>query len=463
LGLDMVAIQEHKQQGKQNEVRGYKLLFDDCGENRAGGVGFMVSLQCMRTLLELESSHTNQKWVKLSLLDGRSVFVCSAYMPQSNKSVEAREAYLALKSAVKEYTEQGLVVVLGDMNAHVARPTIVADQLPSMGEFGENGITCGNGKLLLDLCDNLLFSANCRSSLADGEFEYTRSDRRTKAVLDYVLVSRVLLEAGARARVDYTDLSSDHHLVYVEFEGLVLGRESEAEGPRRWKVGQFRGSGKKVKAARERLGQAFVAVMEEFEDKIAGMGADEANEEWARLVEKGASTITVKRKVKRRFANDWFDEELRAAIQDRQAAFEKARVSKAEEDYKQHHVLQRKVKQMAKQKKRASWNELTHKLSTEFRAHEKLFFATLGRTLGESSASAGSIGGVRNAAGEVCLDEPGKREAMAGFYGTLGQPVIEITPVGEDGQGVMVGELKVITRYHDEFFKRITWTAEGLT
>ena len=91
---------------------------------------------------------------------------------------------------------------------------------------------------------------------------------------------------------------------------------------------------------------------------------------------------------------------------------------------------------MAKQKKRASWNELTHKLSTEFRAHEKLFFATLGRTLGESSASAGSIGGVRNAAGEVCLDEPGKREAMAGFYGKLGQPVIESTPVGEDGQGM---------------------------
>ena len=48
LGLDMVAIQEHKKQGKQNEVQGYKLLFDDCGENRAGGVGFMLSLQCMR-------------------------------------------------------------------------------------------------------------------------------------------------------------------------------------------------------------------------------------------------------------------------------------------------------------------------------------------------------------------------------------------------------------------------------
>ena len=73
----------------------------------------------MHALLQLESSHTNQKWLKLSLLDGRSVFVCSAYMPQSNQSVAAREAYLALKSAVKMYSEQGLVVVLGDMNAHM--------------------------------------------------------------------------------------------------------------------------------------------------------------------------------------------------------------------------------------------------------------------------------------------------------------------------------------------------------
>jgi hypothetical protein len=155
--------------------------------------------------------------------------------------------------------------------------------------FGEICHTCGNGKLLLDLCGDLLFSANCRSSLADGEIEYTRSDPKwkTKAVLDYVLVPRVLLEAGARARVDYTDLSSDHHLVCVELKGLILGREREAEGPRRWKVGQFRGNGKKVKAARAKLSKAFEAVMEGFENKIIGMGADEAAGEWVRMVEKG--------------------------------------------------------------------------------------------------------------------------------------------------------------------------------
>ena len=212
-------------------------------------------------------------------------------------------------------------------------------------------------------------------------------------MLAYVLVPRVLLEAGARARVDYTDLSSDHHLVCVELKGLVLGREREAEGPRRWKVGQFRG--KKVKAARAKLSKAFEAVMEGFENKIIGRGAEEAAGEWVRMVEKGASDITVKRKLKRRIAKDWFDEELRAAIQDRQAAFKVARASGKEDDYKRHYVVRRKAKKMAKQKKRASWNELTHKLSTEFRAHEKLFFATLARTTGESSASAGSIGGVK--------------------------------------------------------------------
>jgi hypothetical protein len=51
---------------------------------------------------------------------------------------------------------------------------------------------------------------------------------------------------------------------------------------------------------------------------------------------------------------------------------------------------------------------------------------------------------------------------MAGFYGKLGQPVVESEPVGVDGQGIMIGELRVITRYHDEFYKSITAKIKGL-
>lgn len=51
---------------------------------------------------------------------------------------------------------------------------------------------------------------------------------------------------------------------------------------------------------------------------------------------------------------------------------------------------------------------------------------------------------------------------MAGFYGKLGQPVVESEPVGVDGQGFMVGDLEVITRFHDDFFKRTTAKIKGL-
>ena len=457
LGVEIAAIQEIKWPIGKNSpsTSGYRFLgAPHAREGHSGGVGFLVGLLCSKSIQDLGSKHENQYWISVRVDGGSDLYLCCVYMPQAKDSVRAKAAFTALRDSVNEYSAFGTVVVLGDLNAHVAR----ADGGARMGEFGELGETCANGRLLLNFLDSTdLVAANCRVA-RDGAVDFTRVDKKSKreSVLDYVLVPSSSLRGSAV--VDRTDLSSNHSLVTYSLPGMATKRSKAPATRTVWDVSKLRGSGDKVAASRACLAESFAESLSSFGNYLVSskrdeVGVDAVCAEWCSRVEKGAreSGVSKLKKVHRTFSKNWFDAELQAKVSQRQEAWKKACETLTDADLREYFSLRADGRKMAKAKKRQSWDELMDKLSNEFKAHNKLFFSTLNRSAGKRGNA--DIGPIRDGDGVLRFEETEKREAIAAFYEKLGQPVLESKLI--DGGTVVDGKV-VHSRYDDEFLAKVT-------
>jgi hypothetical protein len=453
-GVEIVAVQETKwAKSSEHEARGFKF----CGEpavGDSGGVGFLIALSILGSVQFLGAqAHRNQYWIKVQLSTGEYLLVCSAYMPQSSDTSEAKKAFEILRSSILAYGKEGRVLVLGDMNAHVGRGTV------GFGKFGEKCSSCSNGLRLASLLRDPkvdLVAANCRKEVSplSSDIEYTRLDRTgLQAVLDYILVPKSALSENCVACVNYTDLNSDHHLVTFVYSGAEVTKRPSVKKPASWATSQLRGVGERPAQAREKYSCAVSKSLLGFGDWLKTskpMSADVACAEWKKRVEVAASAVSRKTRGSRKFNHDWFDKEVKAALRVKQLAFRTARSSGNVEDARKFVELREQYSKLVKTKKKASWNRLVSKLESEFRSHERLFYSTLGRMAG-IKAGTDAIGPVADSNGVLQFEESAKREAMANFYEKLGTPVLASKQLL-----AQIGDLSITTRYDDSFLQRVS-------
>ncbi|GAA54020.1 craniofacial development protein 2, partial [Clonorchis sinensis] len=102
----------------------------------------------------------------------RCLFVVSAYAPtDSSSETEKDESYQDLSRLLRSARRTDIVILTGDLNAQVGRPSPEEAQLG--GRFGANAERTDSGERLLQLC------ADHRLVLARTNFQHKRSHRVT--------------------------------------------------------------------------------------------------------------------------------------------------------------------------------------------------------------------------------------------------------------------------------------------
>ena len=463
--IDLCAFQETRQDGKKAFVaRGYRWY-------GKGNVGFFVSLALSRYVEDL--STTNEKWRYWIRVKGDSdrqdVYVGCVYMPQSSDLI-AKQIFDELQDEYERYSTMGEVVLLGDFNAHVHLPVDEEEEV-LIGSWGSKKERCANGVRLMSFLRSCSArSMNCRRRLSDDTCEYTRRDRchGTEAVIDYVVAQSGRASSVGEARVDYTDLSSDHHLVVAEMSGTKSLAKRERIVVTKWRKETLTAKShrkdeiKRVEKARKDFGKAVEEAMQGFEPSAVeptANGIAAALLDWKGRVERAAHKEIGRKVVKKRFSQKWYDGEVVKATLKRRMAHKAYRKSGRGADHKIYRAIRREVKRLIARKKKKVWKEKMDMFKAAFDDHSKLFWSMLTELTG--GRSAGCTGPIRDMSGVVHKDDKKSGEALADFYEELGKPVDVSPTIRTDGLSVKVGEEEFTHRYDDEFKEQVEEEVRG--
>ena len=238
----------------------------------------------------VQNDYADQLWIRVTgTEDRRDLHIFCAY-PQETASKSVRDAaYIALEAAAVAFAAKGDVVLLGDLNAKllIARGSVEERYI---GVCGQQGTRTGNGAFLFGMMRRIgLVNLLGRSrppqkvrEVSDSDYWWTRRDKVSgaKHTIDFVLATEGVIGPGAKAWVDYTHLSSDHHLVGAEVScpRKVVRRRGRKAPRRRFRMDAMIQKSSKAedvesaKAARERYEACLSAEFEGFDLRQVGKG-----------------------------------------------------------------------------------------------------------------------------------------------------------------------------------------------
>ena len=425
---DIVALSETRLHPKSRlSVKGYKLIsFPQ--KDGSGGVGFLVAHYLSQYCSRLKPSAANQGWISVKGSGGlHDLYLCSAYMPQeSDAKLERAAAWSALQNSGSLYQSKGKVIILGDLNAQLGRPKGVGEAR-ILGPFSSAGRRSPNGALLASLMRELRLvntAGHSRPPSVPG-FWYTRYDRPRDVYtqIDYILVDE---EQHARHRskfyVDYTDLSSDHHLLSAYFYWpRQLSRRRPHRILRRIAFEKLRGGGsgpeenvctKYAEAIRENFGTSYkpAAQAKGLSDK-AERSATVLGDFLGKMEKALESSVGLKT-VSKRFTRPWFDGEVRRAVDRRRKAYKKFRETKTSSNWDQFQRLRNACKTLIRRKKREVWEKTVEQIAADFGdSNMRQFWSGLKRILPGASKGL-APGPIRDSRGTLATSVEGRLHGL---------------------------------------------------
>lgn len=460
--LDIVAISEVGNGPGMNEFKSH------CWVHEAKSkVGFLVAWHLWPFLQAVKSPNPiRAQWIRVSPGGGREkLYFCSAYGPQeSDKAVDRKAFFHLLGKRIGELRNKGRVIVGGDLNARVGEPaapngSLAADgavnngpPVPSRIGWTVDRKVTENGKLLKKLlAEQDMFSLVGPRQRGVDAATYTRKDRRTSAetVIDYILGDRKTFER-AQCVVEERNLCSDHRMVVASVDERIAGVE-DAPAVKRWNrkhltskliEGQIN---KKLadfhKLVEEKLGHVDLRVPETQEE------CDEMYSAWTQAVRDSAiETIGMKSIRKRRRETAWFDEEVKAAIEERRKLHLAFTASGTEADWKMFVSKRRSIAELCQRKKKESLAKVMSQVEGLLKPEPKRCWGIVNRM----RAKKGKVvfpSVINPITQEMAVTWEDRSEAWAAHYERLGSFERKYDPVVVNG--------REMERFDEEFRVRV--------
>ena len=217
--MTVLAIQEHRvvhdEEVKiERHKKGVHLISTSAWRNRAqastGGVGFLLTKQAFNAVSLIK---TYSKRCMLVSLDGNPrLTIISVYSPTESATVEeAEEFHNCLRAAVREVPTHHLLLVVGDLNAHLSKLNS-----EDTGWYWHQ-VTNRNGHLLRDtLLEGELEATNHRFQKRPGkQWTHLSDGVLTRSQIDYVLVRKKWRSSIKNTEPcnSFNSLGSDHRAV----------------------------------------------------------------------------------------------------------------------------------------------------------------------------------------------------------------------------------------------------------
>jgi len=186
-----------------------------------GGIGMVASREVKYGIV---GSGKYSVWARMELEGGAPVFVGECYFPHSAKTRLHREAWKEVVERVREYSEVGHVVLMGDFNAHAGL---------------NGGSSDATGRMLLSRSKELGLVVLNGTDVCVGKHTRVmeRSDgSATATTIDYIMVSKSLMPHVGCMQVVADRMGSDHCMLTLQLVGLCAAPCAAAELREVWRM-----------------------------------------------------------------------------------------------------------------------------------------------------------------------------------------------------------------------------------
>lgn len=252
---DIFCLQEVKLDSNIS-IDGYHSIFAprprESGYPISGGMLILVNPKISKGISLLQSTSSELQWIKLckskfGLLN--DLFVCFVYIAPSNSSYSKRhnlEVLQILENDLKNYTNKGNVMILGDTNARTGEGSDSIDcsndskYMPMPCNIESNTfltqrrsrdkVCCSRGKDLLDLCVSCNLQILNGRTVGDLHGNFTSFQYHGNSVVDYCLVSDNLISSVSYFQISHPiPFLSDHAKISVMFSTNCNIKECTSE------------------------------------------------------------------------------------------------------------------------------------------------------------------------------------------------------------------------------------------
>ena len=313
--LDITAVQETRWPGKDSMIsRDFTFYYSGKSNDspREYGTGFMVIGRARNAVVGF--TPVNERICTLRI---RGKFfnytLINVYAPTEEKDNEAKELFY--EKLVKVYDgapNRDIKIILGDLNAKMGCEVYYR---PTIGKYSLHENSNENGKLAIDFATsrNMVVCSTYFEHKDIHKATWVSPDGRTKNQIDHVLIdgrhcSNVLDVKSCRG----PNIDSDHYLVKVVIRARVSISHNRQPALEKWDVEKLQDENIKRQYV-DSLERKIIDGMESEQQNV-----DDAWNQIRRNVEQAAAETIGTRTGKKR--NDWFDDECRRALDDKNAA-----------------------------------------------------------------------------------------------------------------------------------------------
>lgn len=201
--------------GETKAASGETLIYSckPATENRRSGVGFLISPQTRKGLMEWTPVSDRIITARFKTF-ARNITIVQTYAPTNQATTEEKEEfYLQLSTTLDKIRKGDIKIVMGDLNAKVGSNNSNFEHVMGRHGLGEMN---ENGELFTDLCSNhdLVIGGTIFPHKQIHKETWCSPDGRTANQIDHLAISRKWRRSLLNVR-SYrgADVYSDHHLV----------------------------------------------------------------------------------------------------------------------------------------------------------------------------------------------------------------------------------------------------------
>ena len=239
MNIDIGIITETKKKLKgTKEYKDYLLLYSGVPQNKRASSGVAVFLKKSLQNRIHSYNFVNDRIINIRIRTTRGhLTIVGVYAPNEGKKEESLEFYELLQTHLNSINKTDYISIGGDFNARVGQQ-IMGKLIGNNGEVTLNE----NGKTLRNFVNYNDFQITNTLFRHKDIHKYTRVERGTRSIIDYILINRKLSPYVEDTRVYRgCDISSDHFLVLTKItipkKWIYKKKKEKSEIKTSYKVG----------------------------------------------------------------------------------------------------------------------------------------------------------------------------------------------------------------------------------
>lgn len=445
--IDIAAVQETRYTGHGERLDPDYKLYYSSHSNGYGGTGFYVSSKIQGSVIDFKP--VSERLCTLRIR-GRifNISLICAYAPTEDATPEKKEDFYGQLEGLYDSVPKGDVkIVLGDLNAKIGRE---ANYFPTIGRFSLHQETNDNGTRAIH------FAAANRLVIGSTWFQHRRVHKATWRLpggarenqIDHIFIEgRHFASLQDVRSMRGADCNSDHYMVVGKYRARIANdKKKGAKRADRWDVAKLTDD-----AIRFRYQDELRAKLGQVEE---GTSVEQA---WSHIK---TSVLDTTREVlgvcpKTKKAG-WFDDECRAAMEEREQARARAQQSRSAPQRvaaeKRFAEARRKARKIFRKKKREFRKRKLDKLEGFYRTDEtRKFFREVNA---EKNGYQPRLGFCRSGEGELLTN----KEAIIDRWAEYFEELLNVSSQANDNEPnplIQVGNVSVKPLTFEETEKAI--------